>query len=126
MEGRLAIVVLTCFRVWGLGPVHSSFRALSGRLKFTVRRHKCNKDSLLTQGQILSQSTVAIDGILSQFPYNCHQNRVASLGFAPGLPPGWLTRQVRPVLEQKPHRLLVPPAGSLMQCRRSILIHKEL
>ena len=33
--------------VWGLlGPVDPSFRALSGRLKFTVRRHKFNKDSL--------------------------------------------------------------------------------
>ena len=30
-----------------LGPVVASFRALSGRLKFTVRRHKCNKDALL-------------------------------------------------------------------------------
>jgi len=30
-----------------LGPVAPSFRALSGRLKFTVRRHKFNKDSLL-------------------------------------------------------------------------------
>jgi len=29
-----------------LGPVVPSFRALSGRLKFTVRRHKFNKDSL--------------------------------------------------------------------------------
>ena len=28
------------------GPVVPSFRALSGRLKFTVRRHKFNKDSL--------------------------------------------------------------------------------
>jgi len=27
-----------------LGPVDPSFRALSGRLKFTVRRHKSNKD----------------------------------------------------------------------------------
>ena len=30
-----------------LGPVVPSFRALHGRLKFTVRRHKFNKDSLL-------------------------------------------------------------------------------
>ena len=30
------------------GPVDPSFRALSGRLKFTVRRHKFNKDSLST------------------------------------------------------------------------------
>ena len=29
-----------------LGPVDPSFRALSGRVKFTVRRHKFNKDSL--------------------------------------------------------------------------------
>ena len=29
-----------------LGPVVPSFRALSGRLKFTVRRHKFNKYSL--------------------------------------------------------------------------------
>ena len=29
-----------------LGPVDPSFQALSGRLKFTVRRHKFNKDSL--------------------------------------------------------------------------------
>ena len=29
-----------------LGPVIPSFRALSGRLKFTIRHHKFNKDSL--------------------------------------------------------------------------------
>ena len=29
------------------GAVDSSFRALSGRLKFTVRRHEDNKESLL-------------------------------------------------------------------------------
>ena len=29
-----------------LGPVDPSFQVLSGRLKFTVRRHKFNKDSL--------------------------------------------------------------------------------
>ena len=29
-----------------LGPVDLSFRALSGRLKFTVRRHEFDKDSL--------------------------------------------------------------------------------
>ena len=29
-----------------LGPVLTSFRVLSGRRKFTVRRHKFNKDSL--------------------------------------------------------------------------------
>jgi len=30
---------------WTLGHVDPSFRALSGRLKFTVRRHNFNKDS---------------------------------------------------------------------------------
>ena len=34
------------YRQSPLGPVDPSFRALSGRLKFTVRRHKFNKDSL--------------------------------------------------------------------------------
>ena len=29
-----------------LGPVHPLFRALSGRLKFMVRRHKFNEDFL--------------------------------------------------------------------------------
>ena len=32
-------------------PVDPSFRALSGRLNFTVRRHKFNKDSLSAQFQ---------------------------------------------------------------------------
>ena len=32
--------------VKSLGPVDPSFRALSGRLKFTVRRHTFDKDSL--------------------------------------------------------------------------------
>jgi len=31
-----------------LGPVDPSFRVLSGRLKFTVRRHKFNNDSLFS------------------------------------------------------------------------------
>jgi len=32
-----------------LGPVDPSFQALSGRLKFTVRRHKFNEDYLYVQ-----------------------------------------------------------------------------
>jgi len=35
-----------------LGPVDPSFRALSGRLKFTVRRHKFNKDSLSLKREV--------------------------------------------------------------------------
>ena len=34
------------YRQSPLGPVDPSFRALSGRLNFTVRQHKFNKDSL--------------------------------------------------------------------------------
>ena len=33
-----------------LGPINPSFRAISGRLKFTVRRHKFNQDSLSLEG----------------------------------------------------------------------------
>ena len=42
---RLYIV----YRQSPLGPVDPSFRALSGRLKFTVRHHKFNNDSLSVQ-----------------------------------------------------------------------------
>ena len=33
-----------------LGPVDPSFRALSERLKFTIRRHQSNKDLLYAAG----------------------------------------------------------------------------
>ena len=33
-----------------LGPAVPSFRALSGHLKFTVRRHTFNKDAFLSKG----------------------------------------------------------------------------
>ena len=33
------------------GPVDASFRALSGRLQFTVRHHKFNKDPLSLSGR---------------------------------------------------------------------------
>jgi len=63
---------------------------------------------LVTQEQILSQSPVAIDGFLSQLPYKCHKNRVASVGFAPGLPPGWILEacsgeSLPATLQLKPH-----------------------
>ena len=35
-----------------LGPVDLPFRARSGRLKFTVRRHKFYKDSSLLVGEV--------------------------------------------------------------------------
>jgi hypothetical protein len=42
-------LVFVAYRVYimyrPLSPVDSSFRALTGRLKSTVRRHKFNKDS---------------------------------------------------------------------------------
>ena len=40
-----------------LGPVEPSFGALSGRLKFTVRRHKFNKDSVRTAASIIAAIT---------------------------------------------------------------------
>ena len=36
-----------------LGPLDPSFRALSGRLKFTVRRHEFNKDPLFKRFRML-------------------------------------------------------------------------
>ena len=38
------------YRQSPLGAVDPSFRALSGRLKFTVRRHKLNEDSVSSAG----------------------------------------------------------------------------
>ena len=46
-----------------LGPVDPSFQALSGRLKFTARRHKFNKDSL---------SLFVKRGIVSTNPFARH------------------------------------------------------
>ena len=45
---HLWLRVYVVHRIWSSlsGPVDPSFRALSGRLKFTIRRHKFNKDSL--------------------------------------------------------------------------------
>ena len=48
-EGAVCLSDTLCilYRRSPLGPVNPSFRALSGRLKFTVRRHKFNKDSII-------------------------------------------------------------------------------
>ena len=43
------------YRQSPLGRVDPSFRALSGRLKFTVRRHTFNKDYLSTAGVRLEE-----------------------------------------------------------------------
>jgi hypothetical protein len=43
---NLRRVVYIVYRQSPSGPVDPSFGALTGRLKFTVRRHECNKDSL--------------------------------------------------------------------------------
>ena len=42
-----------------LGPVDPSLRALYGRLKFTVRRHKFNKDSLSFRDEGVNHFSVA-------------------------------------------------------------------
>ena len=52
-----------------VGPVDPSFRALSGRLKFTVRRNKFNKDSL-SRGDLSAE----LPG--SSFDHSEYQNRV--------------------------------------------------
>jgi len=47
VHGALAVTVVVLVVVCSLlDPVDPSFRALSGRLKITARRHKFNKDSL--------------------------------------------------------------------------------
>jgi len=46
-------------------PVDPSFRALSGRLKFTVRRHKFNKDSLLQV--FVTDAPSALPALSAQF-----------------------------------------------------------
>ena len=43
-------------RVGGGGPVDPAFRAFSGRLKFTFRRHKFNKDSLFSAADVVPRS----------------------------------------------------------------------
>ena len=75
-----------------LGPVDPSFRALSGRLKFTVRRHKFNKDSL-------SSKVKRVAGDASTASYPLQQSGVVGSVRSPrvvppsyvaptGLPPG--------------------------------------
>ena len=55
-----------------LGHVDPSFRALSGRLKFTARRHKFNKDSIPSG----SGKTKSLDQVMSL----CPPRRVQCLG----------------------------------------------
>ena len=59
-----AVFVEVVHRVWSslLGAVDPSFRALSGRLKFTVRRHKFNKDSLVQGGFLGVGRDHGVDG----------------------------------------------------------------
>jgi len=44
-----------------LGPLDPSFRALSGRLKFTVRRHKFNNDSLSDLDDVVGEVLMLSD-----------------------------------------------------------------
>ena len=51
MQGSLGWAdTLVRFRVQGLGSIDPSFRALAGRLKFKVRHHYFNNDSLFECG----------------------------------------------------------------------------
>ena len=51
-----------------LGPADPSFRALFGRLKFTVRRHKFNKDYRTCA--VLSSMAVAAPRPVARFAVN--------------------------------------------------------
>jgi len=61
----LSLIGFTSCIVQSLGPVVPSFRALSGPLKFTVRRHKFNKDSLSPRARCAEDPalSVAPDGL---------------------------------------------------------------
>ena len=48
-----------------LGPVVPSFRTLSGRLQFAVRRHQFNKDSLPDQGRLI-RKTISVSESVCQ------------------------------------------------------------
>jgi len=55
-------------------PVDPSFRALSGRLKFTVRRHKFNKDSLsLCQDLRGAEKVQGSAGAIQENPQHLHK-----------------------------------------------------
>ena len=64
------------YRQSPLDPVDPAFRALSGRLQFTVRRHKFNEDSLSCAGRAGVERRRSADGQnkgvpRSQETYSC-------------------------------------------------------
>ena len=61
-----------------LGPVDPSFRALSGRLEFTVRRHKFNKDSLVSGGAFL---TAVVHGRFERDSTPYESNKIKTVEF---------------------------------------------
>ena len=65
-----------------LGPVDPSFRARSGRLKFLVRRHKFNKDSLL-----LDTGCDSLLATLSREPKRNFASKLTDLYHDPKLSP---------------------------------------
>ena len=62
-----------------LGPEVPSFRALSGRLECTVRRHKSNKDSLASQER---DSAGYCHQPLSSEKGTANQGQILAFGFA--------------------------------------------
>jgi hypothetical protein len=60
------------------GPVDPSFRALSGRLKFTVRRHKLNTDFLSWQAETNTLVMVNHQFFLDQFSWQNTKDFLAS------------------------------------------------
>ena len=80
-----AVAVLSVFVV-GIPRASLAFRALSGRLKFTVRRHKFNTDSLLFSQPCIPPALRGGETRLFQlppgiFPLPCalHRERVPTL-----------------------------------------------
>ena len=77
------------------GSEHPSFRALSGRLKLTARRHKFNQDYLsfvvvprkALRGGISKSILDRFVNFWQQFPTKWLQNRPQIPKLSPGIPP---------------------------------------
>ena len=88
-----------------VSPVHPSFRALSGRLKFTVRRHKSNKNFSPLRSTLNPQPFTR-----RAITINCpRQSRTPSV--SPTLPAGGASASAEPQDQQG-----FAPAGPYPRC----------
>ena len=89
------------------GPVDPSFRALSGRLKFTVRRYEFNKDSPPFHGQGRGLCDCHCPSTTcSMWPTTCHHVTVLAQRAVSG-PPGTNVQRFRGGFVFKAHGLWV-------------------